>query len=290
MYNALVIGAGFMGSKKDSYENDKIFTHGKAYCLHPRFHLMGFVDTNLEDAKNAASIWGGSGYASIDEACSANKIDVVSIVTPDGTHFDVLRDLGLVENLKHVFCEKPLTMSSISAKQIISGYRYTGLSGSVNYTRRYLPEFDELKQQIRKGEFGKYLFSQGYFGNGLIHDGSHMVDLLLYLVNTYENFSYKEIDSELYRIFELDMFFEKKRIRITDFGWQIEYQTTGISPFYNWQTHINHEKTIQCRIDRAMYNAIDNIANYLDGKEKLKCTFEDAYNVLEACECLAKKN
>jgi predicted dehydrogenase len=290
MYNALVIGAGFMGSKKDSLEDDKVFTHGKSYYLHPKFNLVGFVDTNLEEAKKAASIWGGKGFTKLKSACASSRIDVVSVVTPDQTHFDVLADVALLTGIKHIFCEKPLAPSFILARGITNLFSWLDISGSVNYTRRYLPEIDELRLQISRGDFGSYLFSQGYFGNGLIHDGSHMVDLLLYLLGTYENFSYNEIDSSLYRIFELDIFFEKKRIRLTDFTWQLEYQTTGISPFYNWQTHINHEKTVQCRIDRAIYNAIDNIANYLDGKEDLKCTFRDACNALEACECLMRKN
>lgn len=289
-YNSLVIGAGFMGSLKDSKEEEeRIFTHGKAYNKHPGFNLVGFVDKDIKRSKEASIIWGGNYYSSIDEAFKNNKIDVVSIVTPDSEHFNTLLEVSNFP-VKHVLCEKPFTETVVEAKSIIELYKKKSISGSLNYTRRYMPEIESLKNEIKQNSFGKYLFSTGYFGNGILHDGSHMVGLLLYLLNTVENFSYTEVPSDFYRIFELDIFFERKRVKLKDFTWQIEYQTPGISPFYGWQTHINYEKTVFCNIDKAMYLAVDDIYNHLTDKTSLKCSFKEGLKIMELCEWLEKKN
>lgn len=287
MYNALVIGAGFMGSKKDIGPSLGIYTHGKAYSRHPQFNLVGFLDSNLSVAKNAAAVWGGKAYNDLDEAFS-NRIDVVSVVVPDNIHYPILKELAR-RDMSLVLCEKPFVETIEHAQDIVDLYKKEGIYGAVNYTRRYLPQIQQLKREIASGAFGEYLFSKGYFGNGLVHDGSHMVDLLLYLLDTTRNFDYEEIPSSLYRIFELDLFFQTVRIRLTDFTWQIEYQTRGVSPFYGWQIHMNHEKTIKTDIGIAMFLAVANVANFLDGTEPLLCTFEDAKKTLEVSLCLEQQ-
>lgn len=279
---ALVIGAGFMGSIKDDPKDDRIFTHGKAYKLHPGFNLVGFVDPDIERAMLACNRFGGIAYEAIDDAFDYNEIDVVSVATPDATHCTVLTDLAK-RPVKYVFCEKPLVNTLEELETVEKAFAGTGIKVVVNYTRRFLPQVWNIKHLLDAGICGKYLYSVGHFGNGLIHDGSHMVDLLLYLADTVENFHFHEIDSKFYRIFELDIFFEKGRIRFTDFGWQIKLSSVKLSPFYHWQQHITEDTVIPCDIDRAMYTAVNNLDAGLS-------TIESAGRTLRECFRLSSTN
>jgi predicted dehydrogenase len=273
--NALVAGAGFMGSLKDSPNDDRIYTHGKAYKAHPGFNLVGFVDSDIERAMLASSRWGGLAYQTIDEAFDNHEIDVVSVATPDETHCEVLIDLAK-RPIRHVFCEKPLVNTLDELEKVEKAFAKSKVKVTVNHTRRFLPQVLEVKSNIDRGIYGEYLYAVGHFGNGLIHDGCHMVDLMLYLVDTVENFHFHEINSKFYRIFELDMFFERARVRFTDFGWQIKVSSVKLSPFYHWQQHIVEDTVIPCAIDRAIYDALDHF-------ESPTSTLKSAGRTLREC-------
>jgi predicted dehydrogenase len=258
MLNALVVGAGYMGSIKDDPNDDRIFTHAKAYKKHPDFNLVGFVDIDSERLARASNKWDTGCHLSIRDAFFNREYDIVSIATPDETHCEILKDLAK-RPIKYIFCEKPLVTNLKELEEVEKALEGSEIKVIANYTRRFLPQVWGIRDEIERGLYGEYLYSVGHFGNGLIHDGSHMVDLLLYLVDTVENFHYHEIPSSNYRIFELDMFFEKARIRFTDFGWQIKISHVKLSPFYHWQQHIMEDTVIPCDIDRAMYWAIDEL-------------------------------
>ena len=52
----------------------------------------------------------------------------------------------------------------------------------MNYTRRFVPEIRSIREAIKSGNYGAFLTGTGYYGKGLLHNGSHMVDLLQFLV------------------------------------------------------------------------------------------------------------
>jgi predicted dehydrogenase len=282
MMNALVIGAGFMGSIKDDPKDDRFFTHAKTYKTHPGYNLVGFVDPDTNRLLDAQLKWGVRGYFDINSAFDNQKIDIVSVATPDAMHCAILQDLAK-RPIKYVFCEKPLVTTLEELEIVEKAFAGTGIKVIVNYTRRFIPEVWDVRNKIEQGYYGKYLYSVGHFGNGLIHDGSHMVDLLLYLVDTVDNFHYHELDSKYYRIFELDMFFEKARVRFTDFGWQIKVSHVKLSPFYHWQQHIVEDEVTPCAIDRATFWAIDDI-------DYSESTLETAGRTLRECYRLNSMN
>jgi predicted dehydrogenase len=275
MMNALVVGAGYMGSIKDDVNDDRIFTHAKAYKRHPMFNLVGFVDPDPNRLVDAQLKWKTKGYLTIEEAFRYNKIDIVSVASPDETHCEVLIDLAK-RPIRHVFCEKPLVNTLDELERVEKAFAKSNVKVTVNHTRRFLPQVLEVKSNIDRGMYGEYLYAVGHFGNGLIHDGCHMVDLMLYLVDTVENFHFHEISSHFYRIFELDVFFDKARVRFTDFGWQIKVSNVKLSPFYHWQMHIVEDTVIPCAIDRAIYDALDHF-------ESPTSTLKSAGRTLREC-------
>lgn len=307
VFNTLVVGAGRIGAFVDKPENENVLSHAHGFSMNG-FDLVGFVDTDLKKAKEASSIWGGQAFKTIAEAFGGNKIDVVCEAVGDEYHFEVLRELAHYD-FKLVFAEKPLTTETTQAKKILDIYKQRNIAVAVNYTRRYVPEFAALKTKI--SDLGKFLGGTGFYGKGLIHNGSHLIDMLRFLVGDVKGisvygkiFDYTEedpsiwgmvnlaegatfilfpIDCRFYTIFEMDLLFSGGRVKIDDSRFKIEefgLQKHTVFAGYKILTKLREIKTSQ---DKAMQFASKNIYEFLTGKSQLKCTGEDAYKTLQSC-------
>ena len=53
IFNALVIGSGNVGAFYDEPSSTHCLTHAHAFTKHDGFHLVGFVDDDLEKARRA---------------------------------------------------------------------------------------------------------------------------------------------------------------------------------------------------------------------------------------------
>ncbi|MCK5822069.1 MAG: Gfo/Idh/MocA family oxidoreductase [Bacteroidales bacterium] len=101
------------------------------------------------------------------------RIQVVSIVTPNYLHFEHARKLLL--NGFHVICEKPVTITSAEAIELQEIVLEKGLVFALTHTYTGYPMVREMKRRIEAGEIGdiqrveaKYL--QGWI-NPIIHGG-----------------------------------------------------------------------------------------------------------------------
>ena len=157
--------------------------------------------------------------------------------------------------VKFIFLEKPAVTTAAEADVVRTLYGELPIRVQVNYTRRFVPEIRSIREAIRSGNYGTFLTGTGYYGKGLLHNGSHMVDLLQFLVGEvgevakvsemadfYDQdpsvsalltmrgggiFHLCHIDCRKFHVFELDLTFEKKRIRIRELGTIIEEYSVG---------------------------------------------------------------
>jgi len=289
-FNILIIGAGQIGAFFDSPDKDYVLTHAHAFKKHSGFNLLGFVDSNTKRVEMAANIWGGEAFLTIDDAFSKNNIDVVVVSVSDEYHYQVLKELSKY-SFKLVFTEKPLTKTVAEGTEILDVYKKKKIPIIVNYSRRFVPEFSLLKNEISSGFYGKYLSGCGYYGKGTLHNGSHMIDLLFFLFGDINEsktisrifdhfeddpscsavlnlmlggkFFMQGIDCRCYSLFELDLLFEQKRIRILDSGLKIEYYEVGKNDIYPEYREL---KKVECH-DTQLLNAIslasDSIYKFL---------------------------
>ncbi|MGO9952140.1 MAG: Gfo/Idh/MocA family protein [Dissulfurispiraceae bacterium] len=312
-FNVLVIGAGAIGALYDTPESEFILTHAHAFSTHPGFNLLGFADTNHERAQNAALLWNCEAFGSIAEAFQKNKVDVVCVAVPDELHYELLKTIVAMP-LKAVFTEKPLTKTVGEAKEIVELYTERAIPVCVNYRRCFVPEFESLRDKIRGESFGKYLTGTGYYGKGFLHNGSHLINLLSFLIG--EIVSHQIVDSEIdfypddpaistritfdnnkpfnlyhincfhYTIFEVDLLFEAGRVRITDTGFKIEYHTVIENTVYKDYNFLMKTGEINTQLGRSLYHSADNIYNHLTNGEQLKCTLHDAFKTMQICESI----
>lgn len=108
MYNVLIVGAGNIGAFFDMPSSKNILTHAHAFTKAKGFNFLGFVDIDKEKAQNAAKLWNTSYFENLSEAFNKNRIDIISICTPDEFHYNLLKQLADFP-VRLVFAEKPLT-------------------------------------------------------------------------------------------------------------------------------------------------------------------------------------
>lgn len=136
----LLIGAGFWGAK--------------VLNVLKRFKNIDIVifDSNYNTIKELADK-NVSITNSLEESITDPTIEIVFIITPPNTHFEIAK-LAL-ENNKHVFVEKPMTLSSLSAIELNSLARDKNKLLHTDNTFIYTPEINFIKQIIDFDFIGK---------------------------------------------------------------------------------------------------------------------------------------
>lgn len=306
MFNLLIIGAGNIAALFDTPQSNKILTHAHAFSINDDFILKGFYDSDYKKAVTASEIWNCKAFKKLDDAMK--DIDVVCCCVPDEYHFSILKKISDYP-VKLVVAEKPLAKTIKEAEYIQKLYKEKNISIEVNYSRRFIKEFQALKRKIK--DYGKFIKGTGYYGKGIMHNGSHMIDLLTYFLGDVSKFEKSDriirdftendpscdvslyissgifnmmaIDCRIVTVFELDLFFEKARIRILDGGNLIEiYKIRESKEYKGYYNYVLSEK-LPVDYSGAMQGLVSNIKGFLDGDDELLCTLVDGKGVMETC-------
>ena len=140
-----------------------------------------------------------------DSVLSDPAVEAVILCTPHSQHCDqIVRAAGAK---KHVFCEKPLSLTRADAARAIAACKANGVALGVGHERRFEPPMLEVKRMAASGELGTLLqieanFSQDKFlsmpagnwrlsqqeapGGPMTATGIHMLDLSIGLLGPAE--------------------------------------------------------------------------------------------------------
>jgi predicted dehydrogenase len=86
----------------------------------------------------------------------SEDVDVVAVVTPVSTHYQLAREALLAG--KHVFVEKPFTATSGQARKLIDLAERKGLRIMVDHTFLFTGAVRKMREIIDSGEMGNLLF------------------------------------------------------------------------------------------------------------------------------------
>src|SRR6267378_1543241 len=111
------------------------------------------------------------------EVLTSTQVDVVAVVTPVWTHFELAK-LAL-ENGKHVFVEKPFTCTAAQAEQLIELAERKNLKIMVDHTFLFTGAVRRIKQLVDDGTLGElYYYDSTRVNLGLFqHDVNVLWDL-----------------------------------------------------------------------------------------------------------------
>ncbi len=98
-----------------------------------------------------------------------DSIDAVHICTPNALHHPMAK--AAIAHGKHVLCEKPLTMTSAEAKELLDLAEAKPVVHATNHNLRYYPVVQQIRQMVAAGELGEILVVQGtYSQDWLLYD------------------------------------------------------------------------------------------------------------------------
>lgn len=111
------------------------------------------------------------------EMLRSPKIDAVAVITPVSTHFEFAREA--LENGKHVFVEKPFTLTSDESKELIDLAEQKGLKIMVDHTFLFTGAVQKIKQLVEQDSLGRlYYYDSTRVNLGLFqHDVNVVWDL-----------------------------------------------------------------------------------------------------------------
>ncbi|MGH1415403.1 MAG: Gfo/Idh/MocA family protein [Pelagimonas sp.] len=98
----------------------------------------------------------------------SDRIDLVTIATPNSTHFEITK--AFLEAGFNVLCEKPMTMTVEEGEEIVRVAEKTGKICAVNYCYSAYPMVRQARAMVQNGEIGKVrlvvtAFSHGHHGD-----------------------------------------------------------------------------------------------------------------------------
>jgi predicted dehydrogenase len=99
--------------------------------------------------------------ASYAEVLADRAIDAVVLATPHSQHAAGIA--AAVQAGKHVFVEKPFTLTRASADEALAACRDAGITLAVGFNRRYAPAYVALARRIAAGEIGMLRHVEGQF-------------------------------------------------------------------------------------------------------------------------------
>jgi predicted dehydrogenase len=95
------------------------------------------------------------------DVLSDPAIDAVVLATPHSQHANEIA--AAAQAGKHVFVEKPFTLTRADAEKAIEACRTAGITLHVGFNRRYAPAYQEMVKRIAAGEIGSVRHIEGHF-------------------------------------------------------------------------------------------------------------------------------
>jgi predicted dehydrogenase len=181
-FNVLIIGLGQIGMGYDfDLDHDEcVYSHAAAFDQHKDFNIVGGVDTDSKFGKFFTEKYNSIFYDNAQDALQKNDFDIVVIAVSTEFHNQVLKDIIKYSSPRVILCEKPLSYSIEEAKSMQQLCKDNNIQLFVNYMRNSLPDSIVVKEKIENGEYSGSFKGVAWYSKGLIHNGSHFVNLVTY--------------------------------------------------------------------------------------------------------------
>jgi len=309
MYRAAVIGCGRIGSElADDLRIHAVYNHAQAYSVCRDTKLAAVCDINPEKAARCAERWNVRHfYSDVDRLLSEQALDIVSICTPNETHSDILEKALNGIPLRGILAEKPLALETSDANRIVEHARERGVVLAINYGRRYSKRHQRVHEIIEAGCIGQIQKVSGLYTKGILHNGSHWLDLARWLVgdvarvhgfqtgsaeyidpplDTWLLFSsgasgyLHNCDGEAFTVFEMDILGTKGRARLTEFGHRYEIYAVGENPHYGGYRSLTKTQEEYGDVEDTALCAVEDLVNCLDHGGEPRCSGRDGLEAL----------
>src|SRR5579871_4813477 len=119
----------------------------------PQAQLVALADLNQPVALSLAARFSNPRVlASGAEIIADPDVDAVAICSPTDTHADLI--VAAAKAGKHIFCEKPISLSLKEIDRSLAAVEAAGVKLQVGFNRRFDSNFLRVRQAVTSGEIG----------------------------------------------------------------------------------------------------------------------------------------
>lgn len=331
-YQAAIIGTGRIGFLlgKDR-KREQPAAHTAALKANNRIKLAAGCDID----GTRLALWQKENpqaktFGHVDALLSEINADIITIAVNEDAHLSTTLK-ALHNHPRLIILEKPVALNSNDALKIQSVSNQLQVPIMVNHERRFSKDYQIAKKLIETNRLGKLQLVRGSLWSGmrvysasqentgaysLIHDGTHLVDIVQYLLGrrlekpvvsnivrdngnsvrqvqvnylTDSNIAVSLVFSGQckYFGFDVELRFSEGRILIGNGIFRVE--TKKESPHYSGFFSLLKEKKYKPAKKSGYFsNMVQNAVDFLDGNAALSSTLEDGINALIVLEEIKK--
>lgn len=137
--------------------------HIPEYASNSNVELVAFVDPIIERAQHYAELHGGKAYSNYVDMLKAEKVDAVSVCTPNYLHAEI--SIAAANAGAHVLVEKPMATTAAESEAMIEAAKKNGVFLMVGHNQRLMPPHVKAKEILETGKLGKVLTFRTSFGH-----------------------------------------------------------------------------------------------------------------------------
>jgi predicted dehydrogenase len=321
-FRTIVVGFGKVGA---GYAKDPVMarfypfaTHAQVLAAHPDFLWDAVVDPADDALASARTDWKiSNAVRTLKDLPRGYDPEVAVIATPPQTRLDVLNKLP---TLRAVLVEKPLGSTLEDARAFLAYCQERNILVQVNYWRRADRVFRELAAGRLEDMIGPPISVFGLYGNGLLNNGSHMVDFVRMLFGEIAEVcadgaaatasaaplpgdvhvpfhlnmkagltvSFQPLDFAEYRENGLDIWGEKSRLSILQEGLGIYLYPKNENRAMSGEREVasDRPKALESSVGTALYEMYGNLAAVVRGTTPLWSPGESALETARAVQAV----
>lgn len=149
--------------------------HSQVLATHPAIEWVAAVDPSAASLDALLDSWNVPRIArDVSQLEGSSEIELAVLATPPRERCAIVQALP---SLRAVLVEKPLGMDTAEAKHFLDMCRDREIMVQVNLLRRGDRVLTE-HLEVMRGTAGKVQAAFGSYGNGLLNNGTHLVDLI----------------------------------------------------------------------------------------------------------------
>lgn len=150
MHSVAILGAGMMGT-----------VHARVYKNEGSVERISIVEP-VEERAEALSRMTGARVRKFEEVLEDESVDIVDVCTPTFSHKRLV--LEALAAGKHVFCEKPVALSTEDARAMRDAAAASGKKFMVGHVVRFFQEYSDVLAMAASGGIGELVMARLYRG------------------------------------------------------------------------------------------------------------------------------
>jgi predicted dehydrogenase len=307
-FKTFLVGLGNIGMGYDlNNPESQGRTHARALEKHPNFTCVGAHDISSQASQAFEKHYSVKSYPILSQGLSETQPEVVIISSPTHLHTEHIHKVLEISKPRVILCEKPLTLTSSEAIQVLGFAKKLDVKIFVNYFRNSNPTSIELRKWILEDQLKSPFVGIAHYNKGTLHTGSHFLNLLTFWFgeplkvgiiksepnrfdtndpNRLINLRFKggevslvPVSDEKDLVFKMSIDFANGTLKYENEGnlvvWSPDEHSSG-----NGIVKVSNNFEMSSNFDKSQFDVLENIACFLNNSEYSLCEGSSALDYI----------